>query len=588
MKTNLVKILALGGIAVSLAACKPGNNVTPVEEPTDRTLAEIFSLADGKYECEGELVKVESLCVYGSFGNTYVIGAPYVEGGSILNLKGFEAELKEVPNWQGETKGRYANVNVIGRVADVNGRPVLQEAELEINAEARYDENGERIDDDGAYSAGYWGTSLFKRAYFDEYMGKNMSGTLMEAYFQLASLPEEVSASAGSDFYVAFPGENLDLEDLDNDSLINVQIPAGLNDAAVAAINSFFGEAQVGDVVDMMGITRWDSSKGGMCILMENWWSKYAADANDEVYIYSTWGDLAADLQELYNNPIVDLSAADENDDLGLPFSFVLDIDDYAENPRDLWTDAYKDVLVTVSDPESCGTSKITANFKKADGVAYLTALEEKLVSLGFEENDQWSTSGFITFSYSELGSEDVIEEVMVMAASESALEIYYTAPRVRTDADFATFETAKAAYEAEASALLTAAFGQATTVASALPAFPVPAAVTNINFSWASEAAFFKYYAQLGLICEFDFVVTLAEGVEAQQAGGAYIQALEAAGFVQGSYQYFSGTWFLNSTSLEMVNLGLTQDGNLQLTVMLLNAKSAGAFTAASTGEGE
>ena len=146
MKTNLVKILALGGIVFSLAACQPSNNVPP-EEPTERTLAEIFSIADGKYECEGELVKVESQCVYGWFGNTYVIGAPYVEGGDIRNLKGFEAELKEAPNWQGETKGRYANVNVIGRVADVNGRPVLKDAEIEINAEARYDENGERIDD---------------------------------------------------------------------------------------------------------------------------------------------------------------------------------------------------------------------------------------------------------------------------------------------------------------------------------------------------------------------------------------------------------------------------------------------------------
>ena len=587
MKTNLVKILALGGIVFSLAACNPNGNNVPPEEPTERTLAEIFSIADGKYECEGELVKVESQCVYGWFGNTYVIGAPYVEGGDIRNLKGFEAELKEVPNWQGETKGRYANVNVIGRVADVNGRPVLQDAEIEINAEARYDENGERIDDDGAYSAGYWGTSLFTRGYYDEYMGKNMSGTLMEAYFQLASVPEEVSASAGSEFYVAFPGENLDLEDLDNNSLIYVSIPAGLNEAAVSAINSFFGEAQVGDVVDLMGITRWDTSKGGMGILMENWWSKYVADASDEVYIYSTWGEMAADLQALYNNPIVDLSAADENDNLGKAFSFVLDVDDYAKNPRDLWADAYKDVLVTVTHPEDCGTSKITANFKADDFADYITAVEEKLVDLGFDENDQWNSQGFITFSYAELGG-DVVEELLVMASSETSLEIYYTAPRIRTDADFTDFASAKAAYEAEASALLSSAFGTPMTVTSALPAFPVPSAVANINFSWASEASFFKYYAQLGLICEFDFTVTLADGVNAQNAAAAYIQALETAGFVQGTYQYFSGTWFLNSTSLEMVNLGLTQSGELVLTVMYLNAKSAGWFTAASSGEGE
>ena len=574
MKTNLVKILALGGIALSLTACPAA-----AKKPVERTLAEVFSIVNGKLEFEGEYVKVDAQCVYGNFGSTYVIGAPYVEGGDIRNLKGFEAELKEVPEWKGETLGRYANVNVIGTIADVNGRPVLKDAKLEVNAEAQYDENGDRIDDDGAYSAGYWGPNLFKRSYFDEYMGKNMSGTLIEGYFQLASLPGTVSASAESSFKVVFPGENLDLEDEENSSLINVVIPAGLSEEVVTKMNTFFGSVNVGDGADMMGITRWDSSKGGMNILLENWWGHRAKKKALE--IYSSWEEMAAEYNSYYNSEMVDLSAADENDSLGLPFSFVVDDESYLEDPRELWVEAYRDRLVTVTDPEACGTIKITANFRPSDFEAYITALESKLVSLSFTEDDAWNDEGFIVFSRPGLG-DTVVEEVMLMAASESSLEIYYTAPRIVTDADFATFAAAKSAYEAEASGLLSALFSSSISFTSSLPAFPSAEAVTNINFSWLYETAFLGYYSQVGLILEFDFTVTLAEGVSAQTAGAAYISALTGAGFVQGTCpSLFNGTWFLGTTG-EMVNLGLTEDGGLALTVMILDSTSSAFFVPA------
>ena len=157
MNKSLVKILAISTIAISLGAC------TKKPVPVERTIAEIFSLAaDGKFEHEGELITLKETCVYGNYGNTYIVGVAYEQGETILDNKGFEVEFKKVPDWQGETKGRYANVDVTGTLQNVNGRPVFKNATAFINAEARYDEQGNRDDNDGAYSAAYCGAGTLR------------------------------------------------------------------------------------------------------------------------------------------------------------------------------------------------------------------------------------------------------------------------------------------------------------------------------------------------------------------------------------------------------------------------------------------
>ena len=201
MQNRLTKILALGAIALSLGAC--GGSSAKVLQ-----LNEVFAFAEGTYTHAGEKSQVKEIAVLGQYGNTLIVGQPYVEGGSIFDLQSFEVELKSQPKWKGPTNGRYANVNVTGTLENVNERPVLRNGSIKINAEAQYDENGNRIDNDGAYSAGYWSTSQIVRKYWDQYMGRNQTGAVMEGIFQLATVPSAITTEQGTEFKVVFPGEN--------------------------------------------------------------------------------------------------------------------------------------------------------------------------------------------------------------------------------------------------------------------------------------------------------------------------------------------------------------------------------------------
>ena len=581
MKKSLVKILALSSVALALGAC--GGNKPPVEEEVlDLSVAEMFELnSDGTFVNEGKLVSLESICVYGSYGNTYVVGVPYVEGADIRNLKGFEVELEAKPDWQGETKGRYANVDVKGRFANVNGRPVLQEGEIEINAEAQYDpDTGDRIDDDGAYSAGYWGPKLFVRDYYDEYMTRKMNGTLIEGIFQIASKPGEVSASSEASFEVVFPGENLDVEDLDNYSLINVTIPAGLDEEMVTKANTFFSSVNAGDFIDMMAITRWDTSKGGMGLLFENWWGKYAKKAADADIpeIYSTWAEVKSTIEPLYNAPVADLSGADENDPLNAPFSYLIDDSMYEDNPRDYWTDDYKDVLVVVDNPEKCGTVKITVNYKVADGEDYLNALFEKLEALGFESSTV--EQGIYVFARSE--SDVVVEEFLLMAY-ESSAQLYYTAPRIVVDEDFATVALASAAYNLRVSELLAATFTTALPAASS-------ELIENVNFNWKNEMYYYNKYQVAAF--EYQFEISFVEAATEEQIGAlaeAYTAAVAGAGFVEAYQSSFAVQGLWNATTGEFIlDLSVTEDNTLYLDVMVLRGAMASAVSLKPTSSAE
>ena len=581
MKKNLVKILALSSVALAVGACDPTPKEQP-EEVLDLSVAEMFELnSDGTFVNEGKLVSLESICVYGSYGNTYVVGVPYVEGADIRNLKGFEIELEAKPDWQGETNGRYANVDVKGRFANVNGRPVLQEGEIEINAEAQYDpDTGDRIDDDGAYSAGYWGPKLFVRDYYDEYMTRKMNGTLIEGIFQIASKPGEVSASSEASFEVVFPGENLDVEDLDNYSLINVTIPAGLDEEMVTKANTFFSSVNAGDFIDMMAITRWDTSKGGMGLLFENWWGKYAKKAAgaDIPEIYSTWAEVQSTIEPLYNAPVADLSGADENDPLNAPFSYLIDDSMYADNPRDYWTDDYKDVLVVVDNPEKCGTVKITVNYKVADGEDYLNALFEKLEALGFESSTV--EQGIYVFARSE--SDAVVEEFLLMAY-ESSAQLYYTAPRLVVDEDFATVALASAAYNMRVSELL------GSTFATALPAASSEL-IENVNFNWNYEMYYYNKYQVAAF--EYQFEISFVEAATEEQIGAlaeAYAAAVAGAGFVEAYQSSFAIQGLWNATTGEFIaDLSITEDNTLYLDVMVLRGAMASAVSLKPTSSAE
>ena len=570
MKKNLVTILALSAIALSVGACDKNKKPSGPEE-YDLSMTEVFSYdTDSKtYEYQDKNVTIKEVCVYGNFGNTYICGVAYDQAESILDFKGIEVELSERPAWEGVTKGRYANVDLQGKLVNVDGRPVLKEASLKINAEAQYDEEtGERIDGDGAFSAGYWGPDVFVREYYDEYMGRDMSGTLIEGIFQLASKPGEITAGSPDSFYVVFPGEDLDVEDVENYSLIQVDIPSLDEDMATKA-NQIFANYEVGDFVDMMGITRWES--GSMGLIYDNWWGKYAADpeADQIPDIYANWADLSADVSPIYNEAIIDLAAADEEDALGAPFSLVVDASMFNKDPRDLWIDAYKDVLVRVADVDRSGTVKITANVKANKWESYVNAVAEKCEALGYEAESH-ASDGWIIFLHKTGNVVD--KQLLLMAAGEQAVSLYYTALRLIQDEDFANVALASAAYSMRVSENVVGA-----SWTTALPAV-TNEAIANVNFSWKYE----MYYAQQYNFpaFEYDFEISFAEGVTAEQKAAlvaAYKSAVEGAGFVE-AYQGDLGAQGLwkASTGEFVASLGLNKNGNLEIDVLVLCGDAA------------
>ena len=428
MRNNLIKILAVSAIAVTLGACKGNSKKEPT--PVELTIEEIFELDNtGKFKNEGAYITLKQTCVYGNYGNTYVVGVPYEAATYITDFKGFEVELSAQPDWQGETKGRYANVDVTGTLENVNGRPVFKNASLVINAEAKYDEKGNRDENDGAYSAGYWGTSQLKRMYWDGYMDRSMNGVLTEGIYQFASVPEEVTSS-GTSFYVAFPGENLDTEDLENESLICVDIPAGLDEATIKAINTVFKGKKAGDFIDMMAITRYDLQKAGMTLLLENWWSKYAKNPKSEDIppIYNSWTDVATAAGSFYDE-FFNLQGANDEDPLNIPFSYLIDSSDFKKNPKEYWVEKYRDELVKVDNVNDCGSIIITANFKTDKANDYYAAVQAALEDQGYVMDETLSADLQGYYLFIKTVADVKVANVLIVAGATQCT-IHFTAPR--------------------------------------------------------------------------------------------------------------------------------------------------------------
>lgn len=600
MKNKLVTLVALGAVAFSLTACPGPKEEKPVKpEYNELTLAELYEMNQDEtasWAHEGEKVKVEHLAVQGMYGNTLIGGGALSQ--YIKDLLGVEIRSKEPVEFKNPSRvatGWGADINVIGTVIDVNGRLVLDEAEVEVVSERTYAQDGSYT---GGIGISYCPAKYVDRSFWSQYLGRQQSGGYYVGEFQVASLPERLVAGTDTYFQVVFPGENTNAEDEDNNSLIKVQVPGSLSEGMIEAFNNYFftegEEVQVGDFITVDTVLQYDrAANHGMGYVFTNFGELY--EVENEPYIVDSWAGVKSAFQDYFVDPIVDIESE-------IPFSYVLDGEFIYTDFKENWADAYKDRLVRVANSEACATLKATTNFKPyaADDETYnldllledidksLAGTEEAPGEYAFVEDDELASSGIWIWTKSLL-DETVVAQVLVQYVNTSCVEIYYTAERIVEDADFATFALAKAAYEDQSSAFLSAIFSQAITNTSALPAFPSDEAVANINFSWANESAYLSLYSQYGLLVNYVFTVTLNEGVNPQTAGGAYLQALVGAGFVQGSYQYLSGTWFLNSTSGEMVKLGLTEDGELVLSLFILNSKSASAFTPATpAGDGE
>lgn len=583
MKNKLVTLVALGAVAFSLTACP--SNKPKEEEVKELTLAELYEMNQDEassWTHEGELVKVEHLAVQGMYGNTLIGGGALSQ--YIKDLLGVEIRSKEAVEFKNPSRvapGWGADINVTGRVIDVNGRLVIDEADVEVVSERTYAADNSYT---GGLSISYCPAQYVDRSFWAGYLGRQQSGGYYVGEFQVASLPERLVAGTDTYFEVVFPGENTDAEDLDNDSLIKVQVPGSLSDGMIEAFNNYFftegEEVQVGDFITVDTVLQYDRvANRGMGYVFTNFGELY--EVEDEPYIVDSWAGVKSAFQDYFVNPIVDIESE-------IPFSYVLSGEFIYKDLKENYADAFKDRIVKVANSEACASLKATTNFKQfaADGETYnidllladidksLAGTEEAPGEYELVDDEELANKYGVWVWTKSLLDNTVVAQVTVSYVTNSCVEIYYTAERKITDADYSTFALAKSALESRVNAITSEI---SYTYASALP---VPSGeFANINLDWADETAFLSYYGTYGLIMRYYVTVSLGEEATQQQAVAAaqgYLQGMVAAGFASGTFSLFNATGYFNATSNEFVRVGITQANEILLTIYVLNATSA------------
>lgn len=528
-----------------------------------------------QWELLGHKVHVSNLVVQGQYGHTLIGGAAVSE--YISGLRGVEIEFEELPAFEGTTL-YGADVDFTGIVDDVNGRLVLRQGEITLNSE--------RID--GKYSEGH-GLPVYScppayntRDFWDGYLGRNFSGAMIEGYFQLATLPEVATSDSSSSFQVVFGGENLDAEDPNNYSLITVQVPEGLSDDAITAFNTYFEGKVVGDWIDMCGTLQYDSINNlGQGYVMNDFTcrSNFLAemDEADKPAIFYSWADVQEALEDVYDEEVVDLNPANDEDKIAAPFSYRIDTSYVNYDPAELFDG---DGMLLTDSSESAFV-QITANIKYDDVEDCFNAIEARMATLGWESAEGSLDEGGEIFILKD--GDDVVKQLTVIP-TDNYFTIYYMAPRATIEAEFDNFADAKAEYEARVSKHAGKLAGSAVDFSSALvDANGLFGEInpTSYYVSWEDHTALDGYYGTYGLLAEyyFAFMYTPEDSEEWTLAGldEAYASALEIAGFKWATMGLFEVSGYFNEESGEFLLVDLDTENNLLLLdVIVLNAKSA------------
>ena len=573
MKRNLVKILAIAGVAASLVACNKSPKVVTL------TIDEAFAQAeDGSFSNANKKVKLENLCVYSNFGTTLVAGVPYAEGGKITDLKGIEVELPELPKWSegAQRQGTYADVTVEGTLTDVNGRPVLKDASCVVNGEVFFtDGQRDEAKSTSTYSCAYWSSSQTVRSNFDKNLKNSPqnSGALMEGMFQLASVPSEVSASAESDFKVVFPGENTNGADPENEFAITVKFPKGLSSSAVSFYNDFFADKEVGDFILFDAISQYDNSKGGMCFLLENQWGPIYTEEvaeEDRPVILTQWSEI----QGRYNGKFKGVEVPDLSDTK--TFSYLL-TENFSGNLEDLVGEEGIENW-PFADLDKVGSFYVTANTGAAHAEEAFEEIKAKAAALtGWvldeEVSDEIADDYYYVLKEGEGESAVVVAELNIFLQN-AEVGIIFAGIRA-TDAEVSTFAEAIAQYESVVGRDISG-------FESALPDLPAAAAsaLTGIYMDWKG----YEDVEGLGMV---EFYPEFADGTFAdneawQAAAAAYVSSLEAAGFVGDYYlPLFDLDGYFKASTGEFVYVGFTGqnsiiDGLCIVSSVILNSSKA------------
>ena len=541
MKKNLVKILATSAaLMLTLTACGGGtrpsasnqsNSGTASESGSssqeqgvvETTFAELTTLADGKWELEGREVLIKGACIYGVYdnGRKLTVSEPYSETGHTGG--GAEVELVEAYNFVGKDatpsgiNGMGAACDVQGIVADVNGHVVIRNATITNVNERLWDAQGNRITGSGAgLSYSYFKDLSKQRDAYSE-MGRSDSGLCYELQVSMVTVPEAITATAETNFYVNFPGENPFVDDELNYDLINVTVPAGINADEAEFLNDFFTELEVGDQVTITASLLYNDQGTGLELMISGGWTHFAdcyVEAATPVEFISTYAEIFNQFDEKYLTGMLPLG---ENANV-----YRYDLTDLYQTPIANITNTS---WVSEDLAEDGGLIAFAA-YAKSDAVEALAeSYGAKLATFGFE--DVTGTKKDAKYFRATVEGTVVADAMYAVSSNEAETEfcVYFAfvAPRVVTSAEVSTFEAAVAAIEEEVGGEFE----------SALPGLPATPAASEFKASWLTKD-------MLDGAETYTIAPKFDEGAFADDdAYEAYAEAYEAllvaAGFVKG-----------------------------------------------------
>ena len=423
MKNNLFKILALGAIAISMGACS-------TEKAKTVGISELLTInAETKgWELEGQLVKIENLVLQGKYGNTLIGGATV--GNTIVDLRGVEIQAKKMPEFK-LGSGYGADITAVGRVKDVNGRLTLQDAKVTVNSERDYD--NPPADGSSKYSGGlsmsYCPAAYLTRSLWDTYFGRTFSGALYEGTFQLASVPGTLSGSADTSFQVVFPGENLDLEDTENYSLIKVNVPGAVSETAIEKFNGFFSDKKVGDFITLCGLLQYDLEKNlGMGYVVENFWQQAGLEEPSSTPdVYYSWDYVDYYTYGYVTESLPYLASSDETAAINAPFSYLIDTGYVSYDPAELFGEGAEFIFDDTSD---CALVEVIANIKPSAAASYLDAVKAACEAEGYLTLAGSAEEGGFIFGLAGANDEPLAQLNVVLSDSESYVTFDFIAPK--------------------------------------------------------------------------------------------------------------------------------------------------------------
>lgn len=568
MNKNLLKILAISAMALAAGACHPNkpssssSSSSSSAGPEEVSFGEVLDLdTEGNWALLNQRVVVKGLAVGGAYGNT-IIGSGST-GDTVGTLVGFEIQPRVMPTFT-ETSGALsaygygAEIDVEATVTDVNGRVVLADADVTVVSERHY-ENGSST---GGASISYWPDVT--RSGFDSVLGRKMSGVLIEGTYQLASIPT-FTAGEASDFYVVFPGEDLDLEDPENLSPIHVQIPAGVADASVQLLQTYFANKKVGDFVLFDALTQYDLiENGGMGLVIETFWSRTVADPEETPAVYSTWADIAKVIQPLYKDTVLDLTTEGA-------ISYTVDTTSFDYVASSFFKPEFASNFTV--DADRAIVADFAINVKASAIADSFKALGDKIVEQGASLVAQ-DPDGILAIYEVKNAAEEVVANILLQN-SDTYIDGYYLA--LGPTETFASWTEAAEFYTGRATAVEQSFNAEATARTTAIVA-PTYATPVSVTVNYADELSYGEYYTAYGLIAEYTIAFELPAYTAEQSdddAFYAYADQLEAAGFAYRALTLFKVDGFFSATTNEFVVLDVNE-GVITLDVLVLDAKSA------------